>query len=186
MVRFSIRHLLGATAAVAVAIVVLHSASAFIASAVVGAALVSLAASLLLAIFRDGSSRAFWVGYAIWGWLYIALLAFSISHGRETGINGPLSEQNLITSRISRQAHQKLFPRTVPATLRLPGRTVPGGPVGTPIGSGPGLYDFINVAHGLWTFLLATTGGWLAQWLAGSNGQPFHKRSDGARLPRAS
>src|SRR5687767_7080332 len=75
--RFTLRQLFVWTAFVAVACVALRNATATWASSLLGAALVLLAASLLLAAFRDGRSRAFWIGFATVGWLYVGLLAYS-------------------------------------------------------------------------------------------------------------
>src|SRR5687768_17550696 len=99
--RFTLRQLFLWTAFVAVACVALRNATPTWASSLLGAALVLLAASLLLATFREGRSRAYWIGFATVGWLYVTLLAYS------TGIdtnnrpwNNPFRPDALITTQL--------------------------------------------------------------------------------------
>ena len=71
--QFSLRALLGATVFVAVACSTLLYASDTIASVVFTVTAVVLLAAVLAALFRRGTSRAFWVGFAIFGWGYLWL-----------------------------------------------------------------------------------------------------------------
>jgi hypothetical protein len=226
--RFTLRQLFLWTAFVAVACVALRNATPTWASSLLGAALVLLAASLLLAAFRDGHSRAFWIGFATVGWLYVTLLAYS------TGIdtnnrpwNNPFRPDALITTQLSHSLYSWMCEKISPPPANPPGMMtgfggMPAG-MGMPMGSsmdsagmggtaamyggydasgagggdsgygtasggmpgtgmmGPGgmgplgpmtptpfipvQHDFTNVAHALWTIVLAACGGALASWL---------------------
>jgi hypothetical protein len=161
----------------------------------------ALAASILLALYRDGQARAFWVGFAVLGWLYLLLPLFGWSLG--TG----LQPDTLITTCLSQMAYQWLYsaPALPPgsggfgssmgggmsmgpagadsgmggysAGMAGPGGGMPGGGMpgmGGMIGGsgtvsvptpGPSQQDFTNVAHALWTLLLAIAGGQFGKWL---------------------
>ena len=218
--RFSLKQLLTATAIVALGCVALRSANATWIGAMFGLVWLTLAASLLLAVYRDGQSRAFWVGFALVGWLYLLTPWFGSS------IGSGLHPDYLVTSRLSHRAHDWLYPQPAyppggyggmmggmsmgpggpgmdggsgygsamggygssdagmagsgeygsgsPGGMPgMPGMgsmmcgMSPGGPP-VPVVTGPSLLDFTNVSHALWTLLLASCGGWFAQWLYAS------------------
>jgi hypothetical protein len=167
MPRFSIRQLLVATALVAVGIVALRSATSTIAEIAVGLVLATLAAAVLLAIYRDGQRRAFWVGFSMIGWLYL-LLCFAPIFGSDV----PLGWSRIITGKAAAALHSQLFLRehVQPA---LPPNSF-GPPPGTVIQyfDGPGYAEFLHVAHALWTLLFATCGGWFASWLHAARQKP--------------
>lgn len=138
--RFTLRHIFLWTSFVAVACVALRNASAAWASSLLGAALVLLSASLLLAAFRDARSRAFWIGFATVGWLYVALLAYS------TGIDtsnrnwsNPFRPDALITTQLSHWLYSWMCEKISPP-VSSPGMTggfggMSGGST-LPMGSG--------------------------------------------------
>lgn len=69
--RFSIASLLGVVLFVAVAIAALRTSSDAWDSGVIGLALLILLTSVLLAVHRSGRRRAYWLGFALFGWTYL-------------------------------------------------------------------------------------------------------------------
>ena len=65
MLRFTIRQMLLATVLIAIAIAALINASGWWASALSSGVLLMLCAAILLAVFRDGQRRAFWIGFSV-------------------------------------------------------------------------------------------------------------------------
>lgn len=70
--RFSIASLLGLILFVAVGIAALRAASGPWDSAMFGLTMLILMSSILLVVHRRGDRRAFWVGFALFGWIYLA------------------------------------------------------------------------------------------------------------------
>ena len=174
----------------------------------------ALAASLLLALYRDGQARAFWVGFAVIGWLHLLLLLYCWSLHPDTRKWGnPLRPDELITTRLSHKTHDWMYPQVmVPIVYGGMGSSMGGMPMGAGGGDmmgsgsaeggmsgygsmagpggmpgsggmpgmgammggsgtvsvptpGPSQQDFTNVAHALWTLLLAVAGGQFGKWL---------------------
>lgn len=175
--RFSIRHLLMWTAFVAVGCVALRSSSETWSGVLHAVSLLSLGAAILLLIYRQGAARAYWLGFALSGWLYVIILMYGWSLSREGRFYVPIEPDHLITSRLSIAAYQwsytLLAPRPAP---NYGGGGFGGGGGGfgagggfvtppPPAFTGPPQHEFVNVAHALWTLLLAACGGCFAQWL---------------------
>jgi hypothetical protein len=121
--QFSIRSLLVAVAFTAVAIGALLNANAWWEAAVWGAALFALACAVALTIYRRDEGRAFWVGFCIFGWMYLCLLVYSWTPHANDGAtrNDPLSQRSLITTKLTRLAYDTLLPdsktvRAIPAS----------------------------------------------------------------------
>jgi hypothetical protein len=74
--RFTIAHLLLLVFFCGVGFAALRSASQLWANAWFSAALATLTVAVLAAVYRRGRRRAFWVGFASCGWVYL-LLAFT-------------------------------------------------------------------------------------------------------------
>jgi hypothetical protein len=74
--RFSIANLLTAVAIIAVGLAALNSPSRLTVGLVTIVTLGVLLAAILGAIYRAGEARAFWLGFAVFGWSYF-LVAFS-------------------------------------------------------------------------------------------------------------
>jgi hypothetical protein len=192
ILRFSIRHLLAWTAAIALGCVALRSASPGWVSAMSGLTLLVLATASLLAVFRQGAGRAHWIGFVAFGWLYLLLLMFGWSADPNSWDN-PFRPYNLATAKLSTWLYDRMYAQpptqygmggtgftggglgSMPGGMGMPDggmvsmggmpgmAGMPGG--GAPAFTGPSQGDFINVSHSLWTLLLAACGGWLARWI---------------------
>lgn len=192
---FSLKQLFLWTAFVALGCVALRNASDIWSAALLGLVILVLAAAVLLAVFRGDRQRAFWIGFATFGWLYVLLLAFGWSLDPNTTPDNPLRPWNLATTRISDICYHWLYDAAF-AKYYSAQQSSMGGMSGGMMGSGmggPGMYggammsgggglggvpmappaplpgpaqhEFANVAHSLWTILLAMLGGCLASWL---------------------
>src|SRR5688572_8646499 len=71
--QFSIRGLLYAVTFLAVAIAALLNANGLWQGLAWGAALYALSSAILLTVYRQAEPRAFWLGFAVFGWSYLAL-----------------------------------------------------------------------------------------------------------------
>jgi hypothetical protein len=69
--RFTIANLLGVVLFVAVAVAALRAASEAWDGAVLGLTLLALLVAVLLAVHRADRRRAFWLGFALFGWAYL-------------------------------------------------------------------------------------------------------------------
>jgi hypothetical protein len=186
LLSFSLRQLLLATTFVAVGCYALRWASPWWSIVLFYAGLVLIVGGILAAINRRGETRSFWAGFAICGILHMLLV---FRPGLENGIPALHPGAFVTTwasaytyNRIKPQLTVKPILVSAPTELsairgRLGGEylDVPGQPfVKVPSfhsgedgyfrGFGPGPFyiqqeDFIQVAHGLWTLLLAYLGG---------------------------
>ena len=157
--RFSIRHLLIWTAAIALACVALRSSSDAWSGFVHAIALASLGTAILLVTYRNGADRAFWFGFAVSGWLYVAILMYGWLLPKESSYLVPIEPKQLFTSQISAVAYEWSYPFLAPRTARYGGIPTSTGFIG------PIKHEFLNTAHAFWTLLLAACGGSIAQWL---------------------
>ena len=187
---FGLRQLFFWTAAIALGLVALRSASTTWVAAMLGLILLTMTAAILFAMFRQGAERAYWIGFTTFGWMYLLLLFAGWSQQTTDAADTPLRPYNLVTTQISNACYHWLYDAafaTYYNGLRLGGGLGSGGyggmgsgamgPVGgsgmgmsgmvsaQPPAPGPNETDFANVAHALWTVLLAACGGWLAHWL---------------------
>jgi hypothetical protein len=131
-----------------------------------------LTAAVMFAIFRRDATRGYWIGFALTGWIYVLLCFYGIAtspsvsaHRRDSFYNtDPLGRENLITAQISGIAYDRLLAerRLESMKKRSPRPSFPT------VVSGMDRDHFIVVSHGLWTWLLATCGGWFAWWLYAS------------------
>lgn len=190
MLRFSIRQLLFATAFFAAGCFALLNASAWVASALFSGVTLILSAAVLFAIYREAERRAYWIGFAVLGWVYLFLCfggivsATSLSwHSNVTALlAGALYERAYASQAVPAMPASTLPTITystspyIPPTSSMPNAYTPS-PVVPMTGSvtyatvvmqppaGPDREQFLYVAHALWTLLIATCGGWLAAWL---------------------
>src|SRR5262245_32269590 len=75
IVQFRFRTLLVAVALVGLGITALLNASSTWAHDLLFATIVLLTLAIPLACYRPGEKRAFWAGFALFGWVYLLLLA---------------------------------------------------------------------------------------------------------------
>jgi len=106
---FGLRQMFFWTAAFALSLIALRSASMTWVAAILVMALSTLAASILLAVYRRGVQRSYWIGFATFGWLYLLFLVFSWTLGRTTSNDSPLRAQNLLTQRLSTATYHWLY-----------------------------------------------------------------------------
>jgi hypothetical protein len=190
--RYSLKQLLLATSIVAVGCVALRNASSAWVAAMFGLTFVVLGGASLCAVFRDGHRRAFWIGFAACGWLYVMVLMYgwSLDPNSVPLTANPLASHRLATTKVTTWAHHGLFPVTSQQisaqAMNMPeggflaapsGATVVGthkafgarnGPTTIYLRYGPDPSEFANVAHALWTLLIALCGGWFARWIYAS------------------
>ena len=72
--RLTLSGMLGIVALLALGLGAMRSASVYWVSAVSWVLLVWLCAGLLGAIFRHGTARVFWIGFAVFGWVYLLIV----------------------------------------------------------------------------------------------------------------
>jgi len=188
MLQFSLRNLLLAVAAVAVAAAALLNANAWWVSLLWGAVLLLLALAGFVAFFRREAQRAFWSGYLVVGSLYLLLLMYSvpqISPSNTWMPFAPLNYASLVTTKITYWAYS-LLP-TAKTTPALPPPPQPGGtgmsPGGMSSGMGGGQFFsgppnpnyidqemFTEVGQALWMLFFSWLGGTVAWGLFRTRG----------------
>jgi hypothetical protein len=191
--QFSLLTLGGLVAFAAVASAALVYASELWSSTLYTAAFAWLTFAVLAAIYRDGAKRAFWVGSAVCGWIYLILLCWPESarlHNETMDTMEVGSE--LATTRLARWTYIHVLPkiRERPSRPSSGGGGFGGGGGGGNFffpqfgGGGAGLSGapaaptaapatrpypfeatFIRVFHALSTWLLALVGGAIGRWL---------------------
>jgi hypothetical protein len=146
--QFSIRSLLVGVTIVAVGIAALLNAGPWWEAAVWGGTIFFLAVAILLAVYRQKEQRAHWLGFAVLGWLYLAVVVNSWTPYANPQYfrNDPLAESSLITTRLSQLAYSSILPAaktqpTIPDPAGGAGNTpavafynyyhAPNGPVAT-------------------------------------------------------
>ena len=113
-IRFSIASLLVVVLFVAVGFAALEESSDLWESGVFTLTLAALLISILLAVHRTESRRAFWIGFALFGWIYLGLSLV------------PSIESRLITTKAFAYLDSKLADRSVGASPFDPQRRIPG------------------------------------------------------------
>ena len=106
---FGLRQLFLWTAAIAVGLVALRSASATWVAAMLGLTTASLAVSILLIVFRHGPKRAYWIGFATFGGLYMLVLVASWTIARMADNDSPLAAHNLPTQQLASGSYHWLY-----------------------------------------------------------------------------
>ncbi len=172
--RFTLRQLLAMAALIALALPALINASLWWATAWFTGALVMLAVSLLGILYRGRRRRAFWVGFALFGWGYMILLygPFLGSHfgprlatTKALAYLQPLVQKAPVgDSRMSRVSPSDF---ALNSELYLAWKTEIEGN-GFPL---PRWDHFQQVGHSLFALLLASGGGLLARWFYSTRSQ---------------
>jgi hypothetical protein len=137
--RFTILGLLAATTFVAVGSLALVYATAWWAAAALSAALGVLVWGVLRATYRQGGTRAFWIGYCLVGWIYLAMAFWPGTDSVVTELRSHLLTTQLLE--VGASALGELRPEEV---LRP---------------------EFFVVGHALWSVVLGCLGGWTGCWL---------------------
>ena len=189
--RFSIASLLGVVLLVAIAVAALRSASDPWDSGLFGLTLVTLLVSVLLTVHRVERQRAYWLGFALFGWAYLVASLIPPIESRLPTTRGiaflasrwpALSPQGMAFADFDNDGSLDLFvvnasaPGTVylnngngsfqnKATWALAGQ--PGSPPifrGTPITIGSPAH-FARILHSLLALVIAFAGGHLSGFL---------------------
>jgi hypothetical protein len=158
--RFSIAGLMGIVLVAAVGMAALVAPSPTWAGAIFLLTCAVLGLAIVGAIYRRGASRAFWVGFCVFGWGYLALLALVANYGvgilpfppsPASQIAWPIPFPPLLTSQILSALRVRV------------GHEVPSG-------GGPQWQTYWNIilpyyqiGHALWTLLAGLVGGTLAR-----------------------
>jgi hypothetical protein len=193
--RVSIAGLMVVVLISALGVAALKAATPLWASIVLTTTLALLGLAILGAMFRSGDRRAFWAGFAVFGWGYLTL-AFGPWFATEI-------EPKLATSLAIARMHEKLHPgpsqtsailgvnlntwnstvvqagnvRMTQGVQNLQFTTTgaqAGGP-GTPLSivlttmptTAPNQAEFARIGHALFALLAAFVGGVAARWFAG-------------------
>jgi hypothetical protein len=166
--RYTLRQLLGLVVLVALALPALVYPSLWWAAAWLSGCLLMLSVSLLGMINRNADRRAFWIGFALFGWAYLTMLYAPVLD-RHVG-------HRLITTKVLayRQLH---LPRaageaqcfqTSPVEIALQPTAWISYTVSTETGTFPipvSQWDFFQqVGHSLFALLLACFGGFVSRW----------------------
>lgn len=133
--QFSIRGLLAAVTILAVGIAALLNANGVWQGAMWGLALYALTAAVLLVVYRREEARAYWLGFAIFGWMYLAVFLTSLvpTPSQAWFRTDPLKHEHLFTTHLANLAHQYLLPASRReqqiAASYPPGQIPDGAPV---------------------------------------------------------
>ena len=182
--RFTLRQLLGIVALIALAVPALMHASLWWAAAWLSGYLLALGIALLGIVYRDGARRAFWIGFALFGWEYV-LTVYGPVLDRHVGYRLittkalAYAQLQIETSRGQRDAapfgwHPTWRPASVQTALH-PGYegalsvTTESGT--TPI-TAPQWDFFQQVGHSLLGLVFAYVGGLLSRWFYATRSRP--------------
>jgi hypothetical protein len=140
----SIRAMFAVVACIGLACVALARANAIWASVMFTAALAVISLGLLAAILRRGAKQAYWIGFALFGWLYLWMAhwpaEFSSESRLQTDQNGTLASTRLLAyAYIEWLPKIRETPASTPAAPYVPGST---GYTGMPnaVGGGYGAF----------------------------------------------
>jgi hypothetical protein len=180
--RFTIAHLLGLVLFIAVGFAALREATALWDSAVFSVTLAVLSVSVLLALHRADRRRVYWLGFALFGWIYLG-----------ASLIPPIECRLLTTEALARIAAR--IPALVdpvaftfspdgsslvasrPGMIRLWNATT-----GQLLGGSVGSTDcFRGIGHSIVALVLAYLGGHLSGWLF-ARGRTPTCRQHGAAL----
>jgi hypothetical protein len=189
--QFSLKTLAGIVAFAAVACCSLIYATSTWSATIYTAAIVFLAFATLAAVYRREGARAYWVGCAFCGWLYLLLVFGPLSGTQQVNTMGQLNVgSELATTHLARWLYGTVLPklREPPSATQVAGSgpiPLPGslvfdtaagtrqvaitqlGFVSAPPAAAhyPDETSFIRVSHALWTWMFALAGGIMASWL---------------------
>jgi hypothetical protein len=137
--QFSIRGLLWAVTFLAVGMAALLNANGLWQGLAWGLALYALTAAILLVVYRRQEQRAYWLGFAIFGWSYLLLFLTSQAPAQSQFWirSDPLKYYSLLATQLAEWSHANLLPEsrrvaqiqvTLPADPMTPAMSgAPGG-----------------------------------------------------------
>jgi hypothetical protein len=185
--RFSIASLLFLVLFLGVSLAALREANDLWDSAVFTATLAILLVAVLLAVHRAKRARAFWLGFAVFGWVYLvaglvpaiesrlpsskvlAWLDAKVRHSNDRATTDAFMLRLFSNQAVTQQEVKALA--FIPATRAettyeqlVVGRLLTG--------SGGTTQNFIRIGHALIALVLAWVGGRLSRFLYVSNRQP--------------
>jgi len=122
--------------------------------------ILALLFSLVASIYRTDSQRAFWIGFAVFGWAYLGLVYGWVRY----------SDGNLITTSVLWEVAEFFNAVDQPsATVTIEYPAAGGAPVATVVKLPPALPNpsgsFLSVGHSIWALWLAMSGGLVARVL---------------------
>jgi hypothetical protein len=186
--RFSIASLLLAVLTFGLAFAALREPTDPWDSAMLGLSLLLLLISTLFAVHRPGERRAYWLGFALFGWSYFVLSQISTIESRLPTTKGLA----YLDSKIADRAFNMTFTIATTPTPGGPGQPVQaaafmttgttlvtnqatgvrfwnaatGAPMAGPNGTSE---NFVRIGHSLLALVLAMIGGHLSRTLRGSS-----------------
>jgi hypothetical protein len=112
--QFSIRSLFVGVTILSVGIAALLNANRWWEAVMWGGTIFVLALAILLPIYRQQEQRAFWLGFAVFGWIYLAILVYSWTPGAKEQVarSDPFAQSSLLTTRLSKGAYNSLLPES--------------------------------------------------------------------------
>lgn len=187
--RFTIGGLLGIVAFVAVAFAALRHPTDAWDSGVFGVTLLTLLTSILLEVHRREERRAYWLGFALFGWAYLVMslvppIEARLPTTRLLDRLDPLLGERPWINTLSRFIDQQDPPWARPdsrAVAFLPQGDIGEGtkrglvflgnaPNGSPLAVRGGTSeDFVRIGHSLLPLIFALVGGWLSRKLYASD-----------------
>jgi hypothetical protein len=194
--RFSIAGLLGVILFVAVGLAALRSASAQWDGAVFGVTLLILTTSILVAIYRDQARRAFWIGFALFGWVYLAASLIPPVEARLPTTGGlvfldakrsRLSPSGMAFADVDADGKMDLLIATRPSASTTTARGMAGEIITetifgyrTPMVISGSTAHFLRIGHSLLALLIACLGGLVSRRLRASSApRPTPARENG-------
>lgn len=156
---FSIKGLLAAVTMIAVGLVALLNASPLWDSIIVSLTLLLLLTALLSFACRPSPRRAFWIGFAIFGWGYLILVDSPIV-ARDLTVRSNLPTNvvlDMLDMALAREFDMSSVERIPPDV-----RVLRGAPR-QKFARLPHRPSFHHIGHCLWAWLLALVGGFMAR-----------------------
>jgi hypothetical protein len=169
--RFSIASILVLVLFVAIGFAALREATDAWDSGMLAATLLALLVAVLLAVHRRDERRAFWMGFALSGWLYLVVSLVPSIESRLPTTRGLVYLGSRVQSPQANVAVGSAWsrPRMVRAIGFAPDGTMlaPGGPGSVRIWNTTGASEtFVRIGHSLVALLLAFAGGHLSHGIA--------------------
>ncbi|HUE74667.1 MAG TPA: hypothetical protein VMP01_27615 [Pirellulaceae bacterium] len=110
--QFTVRGLLVAVTLAAVGIAALLNAGGWLEALAWGAVLLVLTSAVLLVVYRREEQRAFWLGFVVFGGMYLALLLYSFTADwkHEPLTANPLHYNSLATTKVTAFVYESAIP----------------------------------------------------------------------------